>query len=853
MVCVLSLLCLFLLTSQAASYTQQIVYYPGLGEPKTYNFITDFNNTQVLRNFTDVVGRDSFTLESLEDSGFYVLQVETGSNGTYLDDNKIFQAVPAYLCHYNASEYLVQPVPSTFAIGRTAALPCTILGNPAPTFYWEKKVFDKYITVTPSARHYISPLGHLFIEKLEGEDAGTYRCTASNGCGQRCPGDMRCSGEKEYGDEVKLVVEHSASVVDNKTVRHFILNPVIDSCWQDDELVECLQVLSKGSLFLFRQFTSLNRTMNLEALVDYRRDTTDPDSVRSVRWVETDESIKNFKDLLEDRSGFGGACIAQIKGFKNGNSKQNYYCASYLHNKLMHSRVFFTVALRELPKIQLPGGIKGQHMTKLMEFQAGKQLKLYVQLSSNRYNMNDIAKSWSCEWNGELITKDWHSQCEFNKSESDIVTITIDYAVSSDSGFYQVYANNEEGYAVGPPVMVKVIGEEDHKGKYVLKPTLLAENTIDIEWKRPSCNVREPYCDAQFNYTVAWKNMVWDEPVMTANTTNLAYSITGLNPGVQYEVKVTTGQSSLVANTKILTTKSILPECEVKPFFSNVSTDYIEVYWEEYNKKLLHGHFKGYEIRVQSNTKPIIKTEPYRVHINKLYLDHVIPYTSYDVSVTPCNEKGCTLNYHSYRVKTKEARPDSPPQVYKIVSSYWSINVSMVFPSTLPGELSVEVDLVKDSKDFNMKERSAADFTNETRALRTYKTKQFSLEDLKANSKYYFRIRLRTKAGAGPFTEYFSQKTSFYINETAIYIGISVFSLILTVVVAITLYIKRKYPGMAKSVYIAIRNKIRPIYSRPQNTRPPWERLGDKEDEHNNIIIKMTDDRDILSKPSKPI
>ena len=28
---------------------------------------------------------------------------------------------------------------------------------------------------------------------------------------------------------------------------------------------------------------------------------------------------------------------------------------------------------------------------------------------------------------------------------------------------------------------------------------------------------------------------------------------------------------------------------------------------------------------------------------------------------------------------------------------------------------------------------------------------------------------------------------------------------------------------------------------------------GDKEDEHNNIIIKMTDDRDILSKPNKPI
>ena len=48
-----------------------------------------------------------------------------------------------------------------------------------------------------------------------------------------------------------------------------------------------------------------------------------------------------------------------------------------------------------------------------------------------------------------------------------------------------------------------------------------------------------------------------------------------------------------MANTKILTTKSILPECQVKPFFSNISTDYIEVYWEEYDKKRLHGHFKG--------------------------------------------------------------------------------------------------------------------------------------------------------------------------------------------------------------------------------------------------------------------
>ena len=35
-----------------------------------------------------------------------------------------------------------------------------------------------------------------------------------------------------------------------------------------------------------------------------------------------------------------------------------------------------------------------------------------------------------------------------------------------------------------------------------------------MEWKRPSCDVTEPYCDAHFNYTVTWKNMVWDEHVM---------------------------------------------------------------------------------------------------------------------------------------------------------------------------------------------------------------------------------------------------------------------------------------------------------------------------------------------------
>ena len=36
-------------------------------------------------------------------------------------------------------------------------------------------------------------------------------------------------------------------------------------------------------------------------------------------------------------------------------------------------------------------------------------------------------------------------RCEFNKSVSDIVTITIDYAVSSDSGFYQVNTDSACG------------------------------------------------------------------------------------------------------------------------------------------------------------------------------------------------------------------------------------------------------------------------------------------------------------------------------------------------------------------------------------------------------------------------
>ncbi|XP_069861249.1 hemicentin-2 [Dipodomys merriami] len=67
------------------------------------------------------------------------------------------------------------------AEGSHALLPCTARGNPDPDITWEK---DGQPVAGAEGRFSIQPSGELLVKNSEGQDAGTYTCTAENAVGR---------------------------------------------------------------------------------------------------------------------------------------------------------------------------------------------------------------------------------------------------------------------------------------------------------------------------------------------------------------------------------------------------------------------------------------------------------------------------------------------------------------------------------------------------------------------------------------------------------------------------------------------------------------------------------------------
>ncbi|XP_012876738.1 PREDICTED: hemicentin-2 [Dipodomys ordii] len=65
--------------------------------------------------------------------------------------------------------------------GSHALLPCTARGNPDPDITWEK---DGQPVAGAEGRFSIQPSGELLVKNSEGQDAGTYTCTAENAVGR---------------------------------------------------------------------------------------------------------------------------------------------------------------------------------------------------------------------------------------------------------------------------------------------------------------------------------------------------------------------------------------------------------------------------------------------------------------------------------------------------------------------------------------------------------------------------------------------------------------------------------------------------------------------------------------------
>uniref|UniRef100_H0XY66 Ig-like domain-containing protein n=1 Tax=Otolemur garnettii TaxID=30611 RepID=H0XY66_OTOGA len=65
--------------------------------------------------------------------------------------------------------------------GSHVLLPCTARGSPEPDITWDK---DGQPVSGPEGKFTIQPSGELLVKELEGQDAGTYTCTAENTAGR---------------------------------------------------------------------------------------------------------------------------------------------------------------------------------------------------------------------------------------------------------------------------------------------------------------------------------------------------------------------------------------------------------------------------------------------------------------------------------------------------------------------------------------------------------------------------------------------------------------------------------------------------------------------------------------------
>jgi len=535
------LILLFWFSSVESLITDKIHYRPGLDfKQKSYQFVSDHTDTTVLHNFKEPKGDKRFTLSAVEDRGIYALQVRN-ANGSFFDNVKIYQAVPSWLCNFKEEEYLKTPIPTQFYRGRSAVLPCTILGAPTPVFSWEK--YDPEGEVwgdisgllrDAGARYHVSTLGHLYIKSFDQPDTGKYRCRAYNGCA-RCVNETVCVPEDVVGVERVVNLKQE----DTPYMEYYFLNTIIENCWLEklgglgrlwetelfyaeaDWDVDggyydgagsrlCTPIkTSQERFYSITQYSSLNSNTSMEAFFDYQRllnDNDESNRVGTVKWKEL-SSVANFHPL-EDVTGSSGICTANITGFRKNNMVEYYYCTAYAaRTKLIKQSVRFEYILKEAPMVSFPKGAAGQSMARIIEVAYGQRTKLLFDILINtrrEFNKNNIYDRWHCHFNAVRKHKEAgnasHISCDFDPKKSDVVTITIDYAVLGDAGYYQVVAGNDEGWAIGPSILLIVNGTVPVKGQYVLELLAVTSNMISVKW-----NLVNKWTSANYTvFTVTW-------------------------------------------------------------------------------------------------------------------------------------------------------------------------------------------------------------------------------------------------------------------------------------------------------------------------------------------------------------
>ncbi|KAL5246959.1 hypothetical protein ACHWQZ_G018980 [Mnemiopsis leidyi] len=833
-----------------SSLTKQFYYAPGISGQNITFGRSDHPNTKVLHNFIDEVGTNKADIIALENAGFYSLKV-MNVNGSFVDDVWMYHAIPAWLCKFTDVEYLFKPVPTEFVYNRTAVIPCTILGAPQPTFVWEKYNYEREtwtslseLGLMDSWRYVQSDvLGHLYIKSFNKQDAGRYRCRASNVCGARCPSEPRCSQEDVIGDPVDLRIRMNEPESD--TLRHYFLNPIINHCWDTEgNYYEdgassrfCSGLQTKANhIYSFSQYTSINSTTTMEAFFDYQRmqnDDGDYFRIGSVRWNEYPD-IANFQ-VVEDYNSKSGICIAEIEGFKSSNMKEYYYCAAYYPNELLLQGLRFEFVMKEAPYISLPRGVPGKKMSRVIEAAYGSQqnMEFTIQVSNPGFTMNKVDR-WICKFNGKSIANQttkshWHKRCDYNATRSDIVQVSIDYLVFGDAGYYQIIAGNDEGWAIGPPILLVVTGTEPDHGPYVLTELARTADKITVRWNRPNSLNKNPV------YDVRCENRDWEEKPKRLQVPGVEWTeLTNLKPGVLYAITVWL-DNGLVADTKEIRTLSEKTEAIVA-FRCTPGATYLECSWDEPDPSTLHSENIYYRVEIKDVKRKDKNTTEVRDKM-EITLSNLRPYTTYRIKIIACNEKGCADVHTATPFQTEEELPGEVVFAEQPWPKDHSVHVAMKFPDILPGVLETEVVRYKEEHYNRLRTELGAKETsfiknevvvkgvvllgndttsNDTTGSRhLFDTEVFDIEGLSSSTTYWMKFRWKTGAGPGPFTPYIRVRIGRYIDYNKIIIGCGVAAFFMIVLIGVCFYIKRRWPGLAKVVFQKIRDYINPSYMAP--------------------------------------
>jgi len=528
----MNLLVLFLLY-KVSHVRPATLFYPGRHNQvplppalKGHRLLHDF---KTIHNATN---QDFLTVSKLKDQGLYgtVIRSSENKNKQYLRD--IIELKPAYLCSYPLNNYLLETIPKDFQTGMTAVLPCSIVGDPKPSIWWQKwdPGTGTFINVTIESNMRITPSNHLVIYKSKVFHSGKYRCVATNECGQRCHTDQICTGDIVHGPDISLEIHDNFTAQNNV---YFLLNNVTNSIDFNQNSAYCFngspcktayysqskgqEMSEEGFFYGDDRFTS-----NLKkGLYNYG---LQPDM---------ELCTYNCTDWNCTKSFVLGVCSSN-EGFT----------------------MEFTVSLVDVPRNVIKAGEQEQRLT--------------TSPASITFRTRSLAGvDVRCYHDNRIVVEDYHTQFKRSADQRGYY-IEKDCPVRSDDGYYYCIAHNIAGIGITQPVNVIVKASDVPYNCYPVTLLNKTTSTLTVNWDQTrfsersvsvtasptACDVLDTPCDVAESAKTDKFGKTSTGKVLTVFTTT---TVTGLSSGCCYSVSVQLNNGSLVGENRDVSEYMTLP------------------------------------------------------------------------------------------------------------------------------------------------------------------------------------------------------------------------------------------------------------------------------------------------------